>query len=332
MQKQKIAIIFGGKSGEHDVSIMSAKNVVEAIDRDLFNIKLVYVDRLGKFSLVPDMVSIKNGTTVNMQFWQNVDVAFPVMHGPNCEDGSMQGFLKTLGVRCVGPSVLGSALGMDKDVQKQLLRANGLEVTDWIALRDYDFNLDKLQEVKNSIDKDFKYPVFIKPANMGSSVGVSKVDNASDLEKAIKEAFSHDSKILIEKLVLGREIECAVLGNFPDIVTSGLGEVVSQNGHDFYDYNAKYIDDTGSQVLLPAPNISEEKLTEMQTISKVVFKVLGCEGLSRVDMFLCSDGRVLVNEINTLPGFTNISMYPKLMMLSGISYKDLITQIIKLAK
>ena len=332
MQKQKIAIIFGGKSGEHDVSIMSAKNVVEAVDRELFDVSLVYVDRVGKFSIVQSTDNLLGCTALDMQFWNDVEIAFPVMHGPNCEDGSMQGFLKTLDVKCVGPSVLGSAIGMDKNVQKQLLRANGIQVTDWLAFRMYEFNAKKLQEVKNYISNNFKYPVFVKPANMGSSVGVSKVDSELDLEEAIKGAFLHDFKILIEKSVIGREIECAVLGNFPHVVTSGLGEVVSQNGHDFYDYNAKYIDDTGSQVLLPAPNISEDKVVEMQSIAKKVFQILECEGLSRVDMFLCPDGSVLVNEINTLPGFTNISMYPKLMMAAGLSYKDLITKLIQLAK
>lgn len=332
MQKQNIAIIFGGKSGEHDVSIMSAKNVVESVDRDLFDIQLVYVDREGTFLLVQAVDDLENGVEISMHFWKSIEIAFPVMHGPNCEDGSMQGFLKTLGIHCVGPSVLGSALGMDKDVQKQLLRANGLEVTDWVALRSYEFNLDKLQEIKRYIAKNFNYPVFVKPANMGSSVGVSKVDSELDLEEAIKGAFLHDSKILIEKSVLGREIECAVLGNFPDVTTSGLGEVVSQNGHDFYDYEAKYIDDTGSKVLLPAPDISEEKEAEMKVFAKKAFQVLECEGLSRVDMFLCLDGKILVNEINTLPGFTNISMYPKLMMRTGMSYKDLITKLICLAK
>lgn len=332
MQKQKIAIIFGGKSGEHEVSLLSTKNVIEAVDRELFDIYLVYVDRNGVFALVQSVNDLESGKEIDLNFWHTIEVAFPVMHGPNCEDGSMQGFLKTLGVRCVGPSVLGSALGMDKDVQKQLLRAHGLEVTDCISVRSYEFNLDKLLEIKKYIANNFNYPVFIKPANIGSSVGVNKVDSENDVEYALKEAFLYDSKVLIEKSVVGREIECAVLGNFPEVVTSGLGEVISQNGHSFYDYEAKYIDETGSRVFLPAPNISEEKQTEMQSIAKKVFQVLECEGLSRVDMFLCYDGEVLVNEINTLPGFTNISMYPKLMMMTGISHKDLITKLIYLAK
>lgn len=332
MQKQNVAIIFGGKSGEHDVSIMSAKNVVEAIDRELFNIWLVYVDRNGVFSLVQSIDDLETGEGIDSNFWQKIEVAFPVMHGPNCEDGSMQGFIKTLGVRCVGPGVLGSALGMDKDVQKQLLRANGVRVTDWLVLRKYEFDQEKLQSTKKYIADHFNYPVFVKPANMGSSVGVSKVDSEGALEKALQDAFVYDMKVLVEKSVSGREIECAVMGNFPEVMMSGLGEVVSQNGHDFYDYNAKYIDDTGSKVLLPAPDISEDKVTEMQSIAKKSFQILECEGLSRVDMFLCPGGEVLVNEINTLPGFTNISMYPKLMMQTGISYKELITKLIQLAK
>jgi D-alanine-D-alanine ligase len=264
MKKMKIAILFGGKSGEHEVSIMSASNVVKAIDGSLFTVKLVYVDKKGVFWQVDGVAGLKNKRLLEQDFWKKVEVAFPVMHGPNCEDGSMQGFLRTVGVHCVGPGVLGSALGMDKDVQKQLLRFNGIKVTDWLLVRDYEFSEEKLKEIKTRIKKDFQYPVFVKPVNMGSSVGISKVKNDRELKSKIEEAFKFDNKVLIEKAVVGREVECAVLGDLPEVVVSAVGEVVSQNGHEFYDYKAKYFDEKGAQILVPAPNINLKKVAEIQ--------------------------------------------------------------------
>lgn len=334
-QKKNVAIVFGGKSAEHDVSIMSAKNVAAAIDTDLFKVVLVYVDRKGEFYKLKNIDKLtdkKSREKMTLEMWKKIDVAFPVMHGPNCEDGTMQGFFKTLNIPFVGPSVLGSALGMDKDLQKQVARFNGIKVTDWIAINSFELTPKKLKEIKSKIKSQFNYPVFVKPANMGSSVGVSKVKTEKELESALVKAFEHDKKIVIEKAVIGREIECAILGKDGDLIASVLGEVISMGSHEFYDYEAKYFDENGSRAVYPAENISAKKVKEIQELAKRSFAVLECRGLSRIDFFLTENGEIYLNEINTLPGFTNISMYPKLMSLSGFDYKNLITKLIELAE
>ena len=242
------------------------------------------------------------------------------MHGPFGEDGSMQGLLKLAGVPFVGPGVLGSAVGMDKDVMKRLFRDAGIPIGKFITLKTNDkINFGKIK-------KELGLPVFVKPANMGSSVGVSKVRNEKELKKAAKEAFKFDTKIVIEENIPGREIECAVLGNdFP--MASIPGEIIANQ--DFYSYDAKYID-AGSVAEIPA-KITAKTKKQIQELTIKVFQVLNCEGLSRVDFFLKKDGKVLVNEINTIPGFTNISMYPKLWEASGIPVSKLIDRLIELA-
>ncbi len=329
---KRVVLLFGGRSPEHEVSIMSAKNVYAAIDKGAYTVILVYVDKHGGFHRVSDLDSLDTNDAFDHSLWSQVDVVFPVMHGPYCEDGSMQGFLDTMGVRYVGPHVLGSALGMDKDIQKQLLRHNNILVTDWIAVRKHTYqHPETFSRIAETIEKDFSYPVFVKPANMGSSVGVSKVHNYGELKMSLDKAFTYDDKVLIEKAVQGREIECAVLGNAPELAVSDVGGVVSQGAHEFYDYDAKYMDALGSIVSVPAPDISPEMRAYIQTIVRDVFTILECRGLSRVDCFLTSTGSVLVNEINTMPGFTNVSMYPKLMEHVGIGYTELISRLIELA-
>lgn len=304
-KKLKIGVLFGGKSAEHDVSLLSARNVISALDKEKYKITPIKINRDGKFKLA----KIKN-----------FDIIFPVLHGPFGEDGSMQGLLKLAGVPFVGPSVLGSAVGMDKDVMKRLLRDAGVPIGKFITLK----KEDKINF--NKIKKELGLPLFIKPANMGSSVGVSKVRNENEFKKASREAFQFDTKIIIEEFIAGREIECAMLGN--DIPMASIpGEIIANQ--DFYSYNAKYLD-AGSVAEIPA-KIDKKTMRKIQELAIKTFQVLSCEGMSRVDFFLKKNGSVLVNEINTIPGFTNISMYPKLWEASGIPVSKLLDRLIELA-
>jgi D-alanine-D-alanine ligase len=303
-KKLKIGVLFGGKSAEHDVSLVSAKNVINALDKTKYIVTPIKIERGGKF---------------NTETIKKFDLIFPVLHGPFGEDGSMQGLLKVSGVPFVGPSVLGSALGMDKDVMKRLLRDAKIKIGKFITLRageKIDFNKTK---------KELGLPMFIKPANMGSSVGISKVKNEKDFYNAIKEAFKFDTKIVIEENIVGREIECAILGNmFP--MASVLGEIIPAG--DFYSYDAKYVDDSKT---LTNVNLPPKVKKNIQEIALRVFKVLECEGMSRVDVFLKKNNEVVVNEINTIPGFTSISMYPKLWEASGVPLPKLLDRLIELA-
>jgi len=242
------------------------------------------------------------------------------LHGPFGEDGTIQGFLKLADIPFVGPSVLGSAVGMDKDVMRRLLRDAGIPVTDYVTLR-------KGEPIDNQEINELGMPLFVKPANLGSSIGISKVHDQSELDAAIELAFTYDTKVLVEKAVAGRELECGVLGN-ENPEASVVGEIIPT--HEFYSYDAKYLDDNGAASQIPA-NIPEEVSKRIQELAIRTFKVLECEGLGRVDVFLTPENNVIVNEINTIPGFTSISMYPKMWEASGLGYTDLITRLIELA-
>ncbi len=304
-KKLKIGVLFGGKSAEHEVSIMSAKNVISALDTKKYEIISIKIPKDGKF----DFSELKK-----------VAVVFPVLHGPYGEDGSMQGLLKLSEVPFVGAGVLGSAVGMDKDVMKRLLRDAGIPIGKFVTVRIG----DKLSFAK--VKKELGLPMFIKPANMGSSVGVSKVRNEKEFESSIKEAFKYDNKILIEEFIDAREIECAVLGNdFP--MASVPGEIIANQ--EFYSYDAKYIDE-GSVAEIPA-KLDKKTTKKVQELAIRTFQALNCEGMGRVDCFLKKNGEVLVNEINTIPGFTDISMYPKLWEASGIPQTKLLDRLIELA-
>lgn len=305
--KLKIGVLFGGKSAEHEVSINSAKNVIQALDKNKYEVKKIKIQKDGKF----DINQLKN-----------FDVIFPVLHGPFGEDGSMQGLLKVLDIPFVGPSVLGSAVGMDKDVMKCILNNAGIKNAKYVMLK----NKDKF--TFESVKKVLGLPMFVKPANLGSSVGVSKVKNKKDFEVAINNAFKYDSKIIIEEMVEGRELECAILGN-ENPMASRVGEVVLNS--EFYSYNAKYISAIDARIDIPAKNLPKNIEKKIQDIALKTFKVLNCEGMSRVDVFLKKNGKIYVNEINTIPGFTNISMYPKLWEISGISKTKLLDKLIALA-
>jgi D-alanine-D-alanine ligase len=304
-KKIKISVLFGGKSAEHDVSLQSARNVINALDKKKYQVVPVKINRNGKFKFD----SIKN-----------FDVVFPVLHGPFGEDGSVQGLLKLAEVPFVGPGVLGSAVGMDKDVMKRIFRDAGIPIGKFIAVR-------KGERINfNKIKKELGLPLFIKPANMGSSVGINKVKNKKEFRAAVNEAFKFDVKIVIEEFIPGREIECSVLGNEKP-QASLPGEIIANQ--EFYSYDAKYIDE-GSVAKIPA-ELDKSTIVKIQKMSVRVFKTLCCEGMGRVDFFLKKNGDLLVNEINTIPGFTNISMYPKLWEKSGLPLPKLLDKLIELA-
>jgi D-alanine-D-alanine ligase len=253
-----------------------------------------------------------------------LDVVFPVLHGPYGEDGSVQGLCRLANMPCVGAGVLGSAVGMDKDVMKRLLRDAGIPIARFVTLprgmRAPDFP---------ALKEELGTPLFVKPANLGSSVGISRVESDEEYRAALASAFEYDTKVVVEECIVGREIECAVLGN-EDPQASIPGEIVAGGGHTFYDYEAKYIDEKGAELRIPAP--LDSRITEkVQSLARRAFTVLCCEGMARVDMFVKEGGEVLVNEINTIPGFTRISMYPKLWEASGISYSQLVDRLITLA-
>lgn len=336
-KKLRVGILFGGKSAEHDVSIQSAKNVLEALDTDTFEPVLVSIDRQGvwhscididtpvedsELTLIPgdghgELIDLSHQTS------QHVDVVFPILHGPMGEDGTVQGLLELANIPYVGPGVLGSAIGMDKDVMKRLLRDAGIPITKHIVVPSHRRqSLDTAQLIA-----DLGLPLFVKPANMGSSVGVSKVEDESALAQAVDLAFTYDRKILIESAVVGDEVECSVLGN-DDPQASLPGRIIPQAN--FYSYDAKYIDTDGAKLEIPA-QLSDELTAKVQYMAVRTFQVLCCEGMSRVDMFVTKDGEVIVNEINTIPGFTKISMYPKMWEASGLSYSGLITKLLELA-
>ena len=348
--KIRVAILFGGRSAEHEVSLQSARNVIDAIDKEKYEPVLIGIDREGAWFLNEDSISLLNsddprlialnksnnpvslvpsdrtGVLVDMQGGTPlpaIDVIFPVLHGPYGEDGSIQGLAKLANVACVGSDILGSAIAMDKDVSKRLLRDAGIPVARHICLRRGGLN-DALRE---QIEQSFGYPVYVKPANMGSSVGVVKVSAAAELDGAIESALQYDTKIVVEENIVGREIECSVLGN-DDPVASSVGEIGTEDG--FYSYQKKYIDANSAKLIIPA-SLEADVLPRVQQTAIDAFRVLESRGMARVDMFLTEDGRIYVNEINTIPGFTAISMYPKLWQESGLSYTDLIDRLIQLA-
>lgn len=346
-RKTRVAIVFGGQSTEHEISILSARNVLAALDSSRFEPLLIGIDKHGRWLLQdaarllastrdPRLAHIEDGAPFAVDELlaghrtdaaPRIDVIFPVLHGTLGEDGAMQGLFEIAGLPYVGAAVLGSAIGMDKDVSKRLLREAGIPITDFVTLRHERFAADPAGACASLAHLGL--PLFTKPANAGSSVGVRRVTATADIGAAIRHAFQFDDKVLVEAAVAAREIELAVLGGDPPQV-SVAGEIVVHHRDGFYSYDAKYIDESGVRLELPA-RLTAAELRDAQALARRSFQVLECEGLARVDLFLTSDGRWLVNEINTLPGFTAISMYPKLWELSGISPRQLITRLIELA-
>jgi len=346
--RRRVGVLFGGESAEHEVSLQSAKNVVEAIDPTRWDVVLIGIDRSGRWHaadanrfvldgtdprrirLPPQMrdIALVPGAESDLvvrdggEELPRIDVVFPVLHGPMGEDGTVQGLLRLAHLPFVGPGVLGSAIGMDKDVAKRLLRDAGIPVAPFLTLRRRN-GAPPWDEAVAALGS----PIFIKPANMGSSVGISRARDASGYERALDEAFAFDSKVLLERSVAGREIECAVLGN-EHPRASVAGEVVPR--HEFYSYEAKYLDDDGADLRIPA-DLDEPTMKRVRDLAVRAFRTLCCEGMARVDFFLTEDAELVVNEINTIPGFTRISMYPKLWAASGVSYPALIDELLTLA-
>ncbi|WP_163527197.1 D-alanine--D-alanine ligase [Halobacillus ihumii] len=350
MGKIKVGLLFGGKSSEHEVSLQSAKNIMEAIDHEKYEVTLIGVDKQGNWHLTnntqyllnednPKFIELnktnkniavvpgrENNQILNVnssEAFEQLDVIFPILHGPLGEDGSVQGMIRMANIPYVGPNVLSSAICMDKDLAKRLLAASGFKVAKWISVKKSEKKYPAFEQVKEKIGT----PFFIKPANQGSSVGVSKVQNETDYLNGLKTAMLYDHKVLLEENVIGREIECGVLGN-EDPEASLPGEILT-NG-DFYSYETKYIDESGAILKIPA-DVSKEQEDMIRENSVKAFETLECQGLARVDYFLLENGELVINEVNTLPGFTKISMYPKLWEISGIKYPELIERLIELA-
>ncbi len=349
--KKNLGIIFGGRSGEHEVSLQSARSIANAVNREHFDIFLIAVDKQGSWYLASEDDYLINpddpaGIQLNLRSDQQIaiipdsnsnrilqlstgndlgslDVVFPIIHGTFGEDGGLQGFFSILNIPYVGADITGSAVAMDKLVAKKLLLQSGIPVADYfVATKTTDLNSLSIE-----IEEKFGYPVFVKPVCSGSSVGVFKAFSKKELEKSVTEAIKFDDRILIEEAIEGREIECAILGN-DDLLASVPGEIIPK--HAFYSYEAKYIDAEGARLEMPA-NIPDDISLEVKEFAIESYKTLLCKGMARVDMFLTEEGKLVLNEINTLPGFTKISMYPKLIELTGIPYPDLIDRLVELA-
>lgn len=341
MSKVKVGIIFGGKSKEHDVSLMSASNVIEAMDKEKYALTTIGIDKSGNWYIYNgSKEKIKDGTWVSDDenlikdfsmfhddIINDIDVFFPVLHGPNGEDGTVQGLLELMGKPYVGCGVLASSVGMDKVVCKKIFKDAGLPQGEFMSVKQ-SFWVKDPNGIIDEVQSKIGYPCFVKPANMGSSVGISKAHDKKELVDGIKDAFEFDKKIIIEANINCREIECAVLGN-DEPETSVLGEIVPSK--EFYDYQSKYFDDGKSVLIIPA-DLPKEISEKIRNYAIEAYMAIDGSGLSRVDFFVEKDSdEIFINEINTMPGFTNISMYPKLWENTGISYHDLIVKLIDLA-
>lgn len=338
MSKLRVAIICGGKSSEHEISCISANGILNAIDRSKFEPVLIGITKSGKWLLLPDDTSFitqngalptvpESGIEVSITSQglfsggKNlaIEVVFPILHGTYGEDGTIQGLFEMMGLRYVGSGVLASAVSMDKSYAKPIFAAAGLKVAAGTVVTSTNFELPS----------NLKYPLFVKPARSGSSRGTTKVKQSSDLEAAVEAALVFDSKVIIEQAIDGKEIECAVLQSEGKTIVSPVGEIVISSKYEFYDFQAKYLDDSMRLVFPQLPAGVEAKI---QSSALTAFNAAGCEGLARVDFFYSTSDEVIINEINTMPGFTPLSVYPKLIEKSGINYQQLITTLIKSAQ
>ena len=348
-RRLRVGVLFGGRSGEHEVSLQSARAVMNALQKAGHEVVPIGITPEGRWLVGGDpLAALMSGQRTSERAVSmlpqpggtglvaldeangapaigSLDVLFPVLHGTYGEDGTVQGLFELAAVPYAGAGVLGSALGMDKVVQKTLWRGIGLPVADFLSVSRREFERDP-RVVLDRLEREFSYPVFVKPANLGSSVGVSKARAREELDRALSKAAQYDSKLLVERGIDARELEVGVLGN-DEPMASVVGEILP--GADFYDYRAKYID-SGSQAVIPA-DISPELMCEVQELAVRAFQAVAANGLARVDFFLeRGTNRLLINEINTMPGFTEISMYPKLWEASGVSFADLVTRIAEL--
>lgn len=339
MKKTKVAILYGGRSVEHGVSVNSARNIAEYIDRSRFTVIPIGITQQGAWHLTSGVTrNIRAGKRLSLNLdprhpWVSdgkkkikADIVFPVLHGTDGEDGSVQGLLKSLSLPIVGTAVLGSALSMNKVVAKRLLKEAGIPVCDFIAAHVDDPHQPDFAEVSQKLG----IPFMVKAASLGSSVGVTKVNAKGDFAKAIREAYRYDSELLFEPFIPGREIECAVLGNDPP-KASFPGEIIVSKKYAFYTFDAKYVDSKAVSIEVPA-KLNGGLSEQIRELAVRAFKALHCEDYARVDLFLTSDGKIYINEINTIPGFTNSSMYPMMWKERGISFTELITRLITLSQ
>ncbi len=349
MAKLKVAVLFGGVSGEHEISLISAYSVLTNMPKDMYDIICIGITKKGHWMYYPgEYENIKDGTWENDPdcstailspdrvhkgiivigkdevFLRKVDVVFPVFHGANGEDGSVQGLCQLAGLPFVGCDMTSSAVCMDKSLTHTVLDAAGIKTAKYVTLMRH--SLGGMEDICDTVEKALSYPVYVKPSSAGSSVGVSRAANRDELKDGLKKAFAHGDKVVAEQEIIGKEVECAVLGNGKNIIASVPGQITT--AEDFYDYDAKYKKNT-SVLDIPA-KISEEKMRELRETAKKAYMACGCGGMARVDFFVTENGIVL-NEINTIPGFTPISMYPKLMENTGITYPALLDRLIQLA-
>lgn len=357
--KIRVAVLYGGRSAEHEVSIRSAANVIQHLDQSRFEIIPIGIDREGNWFLGHDVfqhsLAQQNVSMLSQQApayfapaWigtvgqtkhelsmkadsTQFDVVFPVVHGTLCEDGTLQGLLEVAGLPYVGCGVLASSVGMDKDVAKRLVAHAGVNVAPYLTVKKDHWQINPTM-VLDQVTKTITFPVFVKPANAGSSIGINKVRSVEQLPAALDEAFQFDTKVLVESGLNVAELEVAALESLEadvEPIVSIVGEI--KPTHEFYSYDAKYLDDNGAELLIPA-SVSEDICEEARRIARKIFLTLECEGMARVDLFYDRDSKqIYFNEINTIPGFTKISMYPKLMDASGITYSELLTHLVELA-
>ncbi len=348
-KKIKIAIVFGGRSTEHEISLLSAQNVFKSLDKNIYEAVLIGIDKSGKWhynenslqllnSNDPQKISMDNLSRPIILSQNNnerkiisldtketitqIDVIFPVLHGTYGEDGSIQGLAKLANIPCVGCGITGSAIGMDKDIMKRILRDSNIPVAKWVCVKNSVQNVDY-----DRITEELGTELFIKPANLGSSVGISLTNSKDEFFSGLKQSLEFDPKVIIEEKIKGREIECAVLGN-DDPKASIPGEIIPTK--DFYSYESKYLNETGAILSIPA-KLNDNQIKSIQELSTKVFSILECTGMARVDMFLTENDELIINEINTIPGFTDISMYPKLWEITGVPQQQLISELIRLA-
>jgi D-alanine-D-alanine ligase len=328
-RRLRVGILAGGRSSEHAISLASAASVLKALDPAAYEVQTIEIGRDGRWALprAADLPELPSGPAETLPVPTDgspaalgaLDVVLVLLHGPHGEDGTVQGLLELAGIPYVGPGVLASALCMDKDVFKQVMRAQGIPVARHVALR-----------LGDPVTNPFGYPVFVKPARLGSSVGISKVRSESELEGAVTLARRHDEKVLVEEFVAGMEIEVAVLGNLPAPMASLPGQVISHFA-DWYDFASKY-DEGGSELIIPPPGLTDAQIERAQQIAVQAFVATDCEGMARADFFVReSDGEIVMNELNTIPGFTATSFYTRLFEASGLTYGEILTRLIELS-
>ncbi len=349
-RKLNVGILCGGKSSEHRISLISAQNVIQSLDLNRFNPIIIGIDTGGQWFYYPDGLLLKHAESpsdislirsshkvllsqnaeertiysmTDFKIITTLDVIFPIIHGTYGEDGSIQGLAKIAGIACVGCGILGAAVGMDKDVMKKILRDANIPVAPSVTIK----NRTRDDHPYEKVSAELGQTLYIKPANLGSSIGVSRINNEASYIKAIKLGLSYDDKVLVEQTITGREIECAVIGNDTP-QASTIGEIIPQN--DFYTFENKYVNSDGALLSIPA-NLPQDILKKAQSMACQAYRALDCKGMTRVDMFYTDERTLLINEVNTIPGFTKISMYPKLWEHEGVSQMELITRLIDLA-